>query len=253
MDASLPVLDQYVERRVDEMINAGLLNEVCDIYTQNSDYTRGLRQAIGVREFEEFLKAYVCEGRKNEHYSADGSEVCALVDNADEKMLKENIREILHLYGDSQYKLLLTQAIDKVKANTRRLVRRQKRRINRLQILFGWNIHYVDTTESLLGSSGDIWTPQVVEPSVEIIKSFLNKDLGAMPDSDAGNDIDGLKLIQRDLWTQYTCQPCGNKVLRGAHEWDQHKRGRGHRKRVSLLRKGPCFSLDDKGNHPCST
>lgn len=127
VDASVPVLDQYVERRVDEMINAGLLNEVCDIYTQNSDYTRGLRQAIGVREFEEFLKAYVCEGRKNEHYSADGSEVCALVDNADEKMLKENIREILHLYGDSQYKLLLTQAIDKVKANTRRLVRRQVR------------------------------------------------------------------------------------------------------------------------------
>lgn len=127
VDASLTVLDHYVERRVDEMISAGLLNEVCDIYTLNSDYTRGLRQAIGVREFEDFLKAYVFEGRKDELYSADGSEVCALMDKGDEKMLKENIREILNLSGDSQYKLLLTQAIDKVKANTRRLVRRQVR------------------------------------------------------------------------------------------------------------------------------
>ncbi|MCI30707.1 tRNA dimethylallyltransferase 2-like, partial [Trifolium medium] len=40
VDASLPVLDRYVEQRVDDMMNAGLLNEVYDIYTMNADYTR---------------------------------------------------------------------------------------------------------------------------------------------------------------------------------------------------------------------
>ncbi|KAL2899510.1 tRNA dimethylallyltransferase 2 [Bienertia sinuspersici] len=57
VDASLPVLDQFVDKRVDRMIEAGLLDEVYNIYNLNADYTRGLRQAIGVREFEDFLSA----------------------------------------------------------------------------------------------------------------------------------------------------------------------------------------------------
>ncbi|RWW14625.1 hypothetical protein BHE74_00019899 [Ensete ventricosum] len=32
-------------------------------------------------------------------------------------------------------------------------------------------------------------------------------------------------------------QACGNQVLRGAHEWEQHKQGRGHRKRIFRLKK----------------
>ena len=32
-------------------------------------------------------------------------------------------------------------------------------------------------------------------------------------------------------------QACGDRVLRGVHEWEQHKHGRGHRKRISRLRK----------------
>ena len=32
-------------------------------------------------------------------------------------------------------------------------------------------------------------------------------------------------------------QACGDRVLRGSYEWEQHKQGRGHRKRVSSLKK----------------
>ena len=32
-------------------------------------------------------------------------------------------------------------------------------------------------------------------------------------------------------------QACGDRVLRGVHEWEQHKQGRGHRKRISRRRK----------------
>lgn len=109
VDASLPVLDQYVGQRVDNMIDAGLLGEVYDIYNLNADYTRGLRQAIGVREFEDFLKVYLSEGGHDEENG----------------FLKANIREILKSSNNNQHKILLLEAIERVKANTRRLVRRQ--------------------------------------------------------------------------------------------------------------------------------
>ncbi|KAK7853629.1 trna dimethylallyltransferase 2 [Quercus suber] len=197
VDASLPVLDQYVEQRVDCMIEAGLLNEVFDIYNPNADYTRGLRQAIGVREFENFLRDYFLEGRCDEESDSTEGSLSLRSINKGNKMLKENIQLILDTIGDNQPKILLKEAIDRMKLNTRRLVRRQKRRINRLQTLFGWNIHYVDATESISCKSDYSWA----------------------------------------------LQACGDRVLRGVHEWEQHKQGRGHRKRISRLRKSQGFYL----------
>ncbi|KAL3718270.1 hypothetical protein ACJRO7_003414 [Eucalyptus globulus] len=136
VDACLPVLDQYVEQRVDCMMEAGLLNEVYDIYCPNLDYTRGLRQAIGVREFEDFLQVYIADAGDSETSSS-------------QNLLKENIGLILASLPTNKLKVLLQEAVDKFKLNTRRLVRRQKRRICRLQTLFGWNIHYVDATEAI--------------------------------------------------------------------------------------------------------
>ncbi|XP_059659355.1 tRNA dimethylallyltransferase 2 isoform X4 [Cornus florida] len=241
VDASLPLLDQYVEQRVDHMVDAGLLNEVYDIYNLNADYTRGLRQAIGVREFEDFLRVHLFEGQNCKEIDSTDDRHSQMSINKAGKLLKENMKEILNSSGENQLKLLLEEAIDRVKANTRRLVRRQKRRLSRLQTLFGWNIHYVDATESLLCVSNDSWTAHVVEPSVKIIRSYLNEDASLVPDSKTRSGTEGLKLIQRDLWTRYECKACGNRVLRGAHEWEQHKQCRGHRKRISSLRKSGNF------------
>lgn len=243
VDASLPVLDKYVEQRVDRMVDAGLLNEVYDIYNLNADYTRGLRQAIGVREFEDFLKAYLFQGQNdNENHLVDASHFQMSAKKGDQ-MLKENMMTILNSSNEKERNLLLEDAIDKVKSNTRRLVRRQKRRLNRLNTLFGWNIHYVDATESLQCASDDSWAAHVVEPSAKIIRSYLSEDESLVPDSESRTGTEGLKLFQRDLWTQHVCKACGNRVLRGAHEWEQHKQGRGHRKRICRLRKSGGFSF----------
>lgn len=114
VDACLPVLDRYVEQRVDCMMEAGLLNEVYDIYCPNSDYTRGLRQAIGVREFEDFLQVYIADAGYSETSSSH-----------DENMLKQNIGLILASLPTNQLEVLLQEAVDKFKLSTRRLVRRQ--------------------------------------------------------------------------------------------------------------------------------
>ncbi|GAB4849806.1 hypothetical protein Ancab_004604 [Ancistrocladus abbreviatus] len=150
VDASLAVLDEYVGQRVDQMINAGLLDEMYDIYTQNADYTQGLRQAIRVREFEDFLTAYSLD-IQSDTYAADR---LASVNKSSNLTLKESMSRLLSS-SDNPFKCLLEEAIDKVKANTRRLVRRQKRRIRRLETLFGWSIHHVDSTDSLHGQSND--------------------------------------------------------------------------------------------------
>ncbi|GAV62850.1 IPPT domain-containing protein/zf-C2H2_jaz domain-containing protein [Cephalotus follicularis] len=239
IDAALPVLDQYVEQRVDFMMDAGLLKEVYHIYSLNADYTRGLRQAIGVREFENFLRCYLSEGRND---SIDGS-FFLISKNGGDKMSKENLRAILNSYDDYQPKILLQEAIDKLKANTRKLVHRQKKRLNRLETLFGWDMHHVDATESISSKSEESWAAQVVKPAVEIIASFLGEDVISMP---VRRNSPEMKSVQRDLWTQFVCEACGDKVLRGAHEWEQHKQGRGHRKRVSRLKKSQGFCLNER-------
>ncbi|KAL4277119.1 hypothetical protein AHAS_Ahas20G0275300 [Arachis hypogaea] len=58
--------------------------------------------------------------------------------------------------------------------------------------------------------------------------------------SDANQRMYGLtkwlSQLQRDLWTQYICKACGDRVLRGLHEWEQHKKGHRHRKCISNLK-----------------
>ena len=109
MDAETTVLDEYVGQRVDAMVDAGLLDEVYDIYKPGADYTRGLRQSIGVREFEDFLKTYLPDTNSS----------------ANDKALKENLRKILDSPKDDKLMVMLEEAINCVKLNTRRLLRRQ--------------------------------------------------------------------------------------------------------------------------------
>lgn len=243
MDVSLAVLDEYVEHRVDCMVDAGLLGEIYDIYCLDADYTRGLRQAIGVREFENFLRVYFSDCQNGKENDLTGASHLRMPTNKHDKILKENMATILNSTDEKQLKLLVKEAIDKVKLNTRRLIRRQKRRLKRLQMLFGWDIQYVDATESFLCANNDSWAANVIQPSVRIISSFLDEDESSFRNPEAGTGTGGLKLSQRDLWTQYVCKACGDRVLRGGHEWEQHKQGRGHRKRMSRLRKSGNISF----------
>ena len=131
LDVSLPILDKYVDQRVDCMIDNGLLLEVYDVYKPNADYTRGLRQAIGVREFEELFKecffdlegsGFPClEGIVRSCNAETGTPILInRADNASGPTLLDILRS-----NDGKIKCLLGESIDKLKANTRKLIRRQ--------------------------------------------------------------------------------------------------------------------------------
>ncbi|CAN1252401.1 Adenylate isopentenyltransferase 5, chloroplastic [Linum perenne] len=127
VDASVSVLDHYVDQRVDCMIDAGLLDEVYYIYNTEADYTRGLRQAIGVREFEDFLRVYLSEPLDTK-----------VINTVDQNTEKDKLMEILQSPDDNSLKVLLTEAIAKVKMNTRRLVRRQVSSFPKFPYLLGY-------------------------------------------------------------------------------------------------------------------
>jgi len=84
------------------MMDAGLLDEVCNIYDADALYTQGLRQAIGVHEFDDFFRLYLPRKESGDDSSAS----------------------LLGIH-DYQLKSLLDEAVSQLKANTRRLVRRQ--------------------------------------------------------------------------------------------------------------------------------
>uniref|UniRef100_A0ACD5UXG2 Uncharacterized protein n=1 Tax=Avena sativa TaxID=4498 RepID=A0ACD5UXG2_AVESA len=216
VDADLHVLDNYVNERVYCMINDGLLDEVCNIYNPDAVYTQGLRQAIGVREFDEFFRLYATKKEPDEIKTGFST---TMVDLHDDKM-----------------KSLLDEAVSQLKANTRRLVRRQRRRLHRLNKDFGWNLHHVDATEAFQCTTGHSWGIKVVKPCADIVGRFLCNDT-TLAIKDSSDDIGGTRVASRELWTQYVCEACDNRVLRGSHEWEQHKQGRGHRKRTQRLKQ----------------
>lgn len=243
LDASLSVLDRYVNTRVDCMIDAGMLNEVFDIYKPKSDYTRGMKQAIGVREFEEFFRAYSLNNEALYASASNGNiDVLNSVNKTHTSKLK--FADILHS-KDIRLRTLLVEAIDKFKANTRKLIRRQRRRLNHLKADFGWNMKYIDGTKSFCDETGESWSACVLEPCVQIVRTFLLGE-DSFTSMEASDDIFSQRRVSRELCTQYVCEACGNRVLRGTHEWEQHKKGRAHRKRFLRFKKHLMPSSDQQ-------
>ncbi|KMS98753.1 hypothetical protein BVRB_3g069300 [Beta vulgaris subsp. vulgaris] len=139
VDVNLHILRSFVSKRVDQMVKAGLIDEVRGIFDPEANYTHGIRRAIGVPEIDRFLRA---EG---------------IVD-------KETLDTLLQI------------AIDEVKENTCKLASRQLQKIHRLRDFWGWNLHHINATEAFLKQGEDAheaWDRLVVGPSAMIVAQFL--------------------------------------------------------------------------------
>ncbi|KAI3459344.1 hypothetical protein Pfo_016007 [Paulownia fortunei] len=139
VDVSMPVLHSFVSKRVDQMVDGGLVEEAKEFFEHGGDYTRGIRRAIGVPEMDEFFR--------NE----------SGVD------------------GESRAKLLET-SIDQIKANTCDLTCRQIEKILSLGEELEWRLHRLDATEAFLKSGGDAmeaWERLVLGPGTRILSRFF--------------------------------------------------------------------------------
>ncbi|XP_055805471.1 adenylate isopentenyltransferase-like [Solanum dulcamara] len=147
VDVLTPVLNQYLFKRVDEMMSSGMYEELEQFFEKNgfSDRSSGLRKAIGVPEMEGYFR-----NLKN----------CTTV------------QEKCRLYEE---------AVREIKENTRQLAEKQIWKIQRLRES-GWDLQRVDATEAFRSTmlpenskipATEIWERQVVLPSMKIVKHFL--------------------------------------------------------------------------------
>ncbi|XP_057962150.1 adenylate isopentenyltransferase-like [Malania oleifera] len=161
-----PVLDEYLEKRVDDMLRAGMFEELAEFYDSEGVDTgtrAALRKAIGVPEFAQYFRRYLnpkpVKGK-------------SMIDSDTQR--EGNVGNRREVYDE---------AVRAIKDNTCQLAKRQVGKIRRLRE-GGWNLGLVDATEVLravMASDSDrrisdeIWETQVLEPSVKIVKRFLEE------------------------------------------------------------------------------
>ena len=145
IDVSLPTLFQYVGERVDEMVAAGMVDEIREYYVPGADNSKGIRRAIGVPELDSFFQIE----KKND-------------------------------IDDAQKEKVLNEAIRKTKQNTCILVQNQLLKIENMSQMLGSMVHKIDSMavfEALLKGEDykNLHQDIVLKPSIEIVKRFLEE------------------------------------------------------------------------------
>lgn len=155
VDVSIAVLQSFVSKRVDKMVELGLVSEVRNIYDPKVDNSRGIRRAIGVSEMTKYLSV----------------EASTTLDNETKAKVLE-------------------AAIEEIKENTRSLALRQLQKIHRLNSMWGWKMHRLNVTQVFTAKkdeADEVWERTVAGPSTKIVYDFLydeNPIAGAVkPDS----------------------------------------------------------------------
>ena len=151
------VLREHLDRRVDEMLRAGMLAELAEFDgTRSEPASRtGIRRAIGVPEFERFFARF-------------GTGF-------------DDVEGILR-GGDRVVRRAYEEAVFEIKENTWQLARRQVGKIVRLRNLLRWDLRKLDATEAvkaamMTSESSEAWDRNVLDPSVKIVRRFLDARL----------------------------------------------------------------------------
>ncbi|KAI9284032.1 IPP transferase-domain-containing protein [Umbelopsis sp. AD052] len=238
-------LNKRLDDRVMKMIELGLFDELSSLRKRVQEgtldmpgkdlekYQRGIWQAIGYKEFDEYLTA---------------------VENGN--------------LGDKELLALREESVERMKAATRRYAKRQVQWIRNKLLPTIWNTQ--DTLANLKSSLLSItpsqsiqlylldatdlsqWDENVKNTAVKIAQDFVNdKD---MPDPTTLNEFSS-ELLTREgdadprqkllNWKKHTCEVCTNQsanpvVLNGDLELKQHISSRLHRrntKREKMMKK----------------
>ena len=201
--ASTEELKSRLNKRVDAMLNDGLLSEVESMHAllqtlklegRNPDITQGIWIAIGYKELVPYFKA----------------------SQTNNKSVKDlaTLRE---------------EGITRTKDHTRQYARRQTRWIRR-NLIHALDYSQLSRTLYFLnGSDLSRWSKNVEGPASELVSSFLGGVPLSEPSSLSETAGEMLQPSEKeDIFARY-CKTCAKTLMSDA-EWQRHFEGKGHKR-----------------------
>ena len=207
-----PILDQRLDRRVDAMIERGLIDELLQFHQVHNrkrmaecghlDYVHGMFQMIGFKEFHSYL-VY------------------------DQRQTEEGRR-------------LFERGLEEMKRVTRKYAVKQQKWLNNRFLRQG---RQIPSIYSLNGSDPDLWSEQVSRPAAEIVEAFLK----GRPVSDEWERTRRLKPkeIVYDVPDTLRCEVC-DRLIVGKQTWKIHLLSKKHKWQVKV-RQQQQLDRQDKG------
>ncbi|KAI1901819.1 hypothetical protein AGOR_G00038320 [Albula goreensis] len=209
----MEALDKKLDKRVDEMLSMGLIDELKDFHRRyneqkvqenSQDYQHGIFQSIGFKEFHEYL-------------------------TADAGVSEEESGQ------------LLTKGIEAMKQATKRYARKQNKWVrNRFLKRPGafvppvFGLHVTDVSS---------WEKAVLTPALEVLDSLQKGERPSLePIKSVGEE-------QRNKRSRHDCELC-SKVIIGDLEWTAHLKSKNHLYHVRKKRKAESTS-EQKVASPC--
>ncbi|XP_068431647.1 tRNA dimethylallyltransferase isoform X2 [Clinocottus analis] len=200
LHANMAALDKRLDARVDDMLSAGLIEELRDFHVRynqqrvqddSQNYQHGIFQSIGFKEFHDYLTAPESSTQQE----------------------KDSLRD---------------KGIEALKIATRRYARKQNKWVrNRFLKRPGDNVPVVyglDVTDV------SRWEETVLNPALQILDSLSKGEEPALQPIRAEGEQ------QRNKRSRHACDLC-DKVIIGDLEWTAHLKSKKHHHHVRKKRK----------------
>ncbi|XP_065150626.1 tRNA dimethylallyltransferase isoform X2 [Paramisgurnus dabryanus] len=200
LHSDMDALDERLDKRVDEMLSLGLIDELKDFHQRfnekkikesSQDYQHGIFQSIGFKEFHEYLTA-----------SQDISQ-----EELEKLKIKgiESLKQVTRRYARKQNKWVRNRFL--------------KRPASNVPPVYGLDV--TDVTN---------WETTVLTPALEILECLQK---GEQP-SVQPIRVDGAET--RNKRRHHMCELC-DKVIIGDLEWTAHQKSKNHLYQVRKRRK----------------
>jgi hypothetical protein len=217
-------------RIVKEMINTSSTGEVSTSSIEERSEHAGLLQAIGYKEFVNYLDL-VDESKQKNHEETPVS-VDTSVDKEEKDMERAKKKQRL-VYTDKSTEIAasLQVAERRLCDVTHQYARKQERWLRNRFANRGVTMTMIDTScvtkkaildasqESQEDSSNSRWEKHVLAPAMIDVRSWISiNEVPAAPESS-----------RIEAWNQFICEICNGKLLNGELAWREHLSSKPHK------------------------